>query len=162
MSRSIGANFEVIVVAGLLQLEEDKSTHYGESSHGQKDEAPLQELIEGESEEIESKIDLEERVGDAERSTVTKPEVRIPLRGDTDGKDDGYDNCRYIHHEQNQPGAEIYIDSSGGILGGFDNLTGGTLSHEIPNSPRCDAEVNPQKEKRRNCGHAKHYPLDRE
>ena len=57
-------------------------------------------------------------------------------------------NCRYIHHEQNQPGAEIYIDSSGGILGGFDNLTGGTLSHEIANSPRCDAEVNPQKEKR--------------
>ena len=86
MPRSIGANFEVIVVAGLLQLEEDKTTHYGESSHGQKDEAPLQELVKGEPEEIESKIDLEERVGDAERSTVTKPEIGIPLRGNTDGE----------------------------------------------------------------------------
>ena len=91
MSRSIGAKFEVIVVAGLLQLEEDKTTHYGESSHGQKDEAPLQELIEGQPEEVETKIDLEERVGDAERSTVTKPEIGIPLRGNTDGKDDGYE-----------------------------------------------------------------------
>ena len=54
-------------------------------------------------------------------------------------KDDGYENRRYIHHEQNQPGAEIYIDSSGGILGGFDNLTGGSFSHEIANRPslRC-------------------------
>ena len=41
MSRGIGANFEVIVVAGLLQLEENKSTHDGEGGYGQKDEAPL-------------------------------------------------------------------------------------------------------------------------
>ena len=66
MPRRIGANFEVIVVARLLQLEEDKTTHYGESSHGQKDEASLQELVKGQSEEVETKIDLEERVGDAE------------------------------------------------------------------------------------------------
>jgi len=52
--------------AGLLQLEENKTTHYGQSSHGQKDEAPLQELVKGESKEVETKIDLEKRVGNAE------------------------------------------------------------------------------------------------
>ena len=154
-----------IWAAAQPQYSEKHVGHNGtrEREHCQHHQSALQQRIKREMEEIEPDIDPEKRIGHSERAAVTKAQVSIPLRLETQRKEQGDDGTAGDGRQLEKPGGKTDTDLSEGISsvekGGRPYRTDpaeiGAVSDRL-------TEIDPQVQKGEDEGREKHRPLDRQ
>ena len=128
----------------------------------QQHQAGLQQLVKGQTKNIESDVDAESRIGHAERPAVTKSQIRVPLA--EEAKREQQPDAGADRHRRRLQELEREIDAG---------LCDGVGAGPRPGTPRPSAaaqggavfhrltEIDPQKKGREDERRARHRPLHR-